>query len=195
MRPEIVVIGTSYGGLAALQALLPALAPAFPASVVVAQHRGKDADDGLCEFLRRHCALPLSEPNDKERIESGRVYLAPRDYHLLVERGRFALSTESPVAFARPSVDVLFESAADAYRELAVGVVLTGANRDGARGLARIKAQGGVALVQEPLGAESRAMPDAAIAAAPVDRVLPLAGIAPYLNGLCGLPPEESYAV
>jgi two-component system chemotaxis response regulator CheB len=195
LRPEIVVIGTSYGGLAALQTLLPALAPAFPAPLVVAQHRGKDADDGLCEFLRRRCPLPLSEPNDKERIESGHVYLAPRDYHLLVERGRFALSTDAPVAFARPSIDVLFESAADAYRELAVGVVLTGANRDGARGLARIKSYGGVAVVQEPGGAESRAMPEAAIAAAAIDRVLALAEIAPYLNGLCGLPPKESYAV
>jgi two-component system chemotaxis response regulator CheB len=195
LRPEIVVVGTSYGGLAALQSLLPALAPAFPTPVVVAQHRGKDSDDGLCEFLRRYCPLPLSEPNDKERIESGHVYLAPRDYHLLVERGRFALSTEPPVAFARPSVDVLFESAADAYRDLVVGVVLTGANRDGARGLARIKSCGGLAVVQEPHGAESRAMPEAAIAAVEVDRVLPLAEIAPYLNGLCGLPPKESYAV
>lgn len=195
MRPEIVVIGTSYGGLAALQSLLPALAPAFPASVIVAQHRGKDSDEGLCEFLRRHCPLPLSEPNDKERIESGHVYLAPRDYHLLVERGRFALSTESPVAFARPSIDVLFESAADAYRDLVVGVVLTGANGDGSRGLARIKSHGGLAVVQEPREAQSRAMPEAAIAATKVDRVLSLAEIAPYLNGLCGLLPKESYAV
>jgi two-component system chemotaxis response regulator CheB len=195
LRPEIVVIGTSYGGLAALQSLLPALAPAFPASVVVAQHRGKDSDEGLCEFLRRHCALPLSEPNDKERIESGHAYLAPRDYHLLVERGRFALSTESPVAFARPSIDVLFESAADAYRDLLVGVVLTGANGDGARGLARIKSHGGLAIVQDPQSAASRAMPEAAIAATEVDRVLPLSEIAPYLNELCGLLARESHVV
>ena len=190
MRPEIVVVGTSYGGLAALQTLLPALAPAFPAPVAIAQHRGKDMDDGLCEFLRRHCPLPLSEPNDKDRIESGHVYLAPRDYHLLVELGRFALSTESPVAFARPSIDVLFESAADAYRERVVGVVLTGANRDGARGLARIKSYGGRAVVQEPQDAVSRAMPEAAREAAKVDRVLPLGEIAPLLNELC-LPAGE----
>ena len=115
---------------------------------------------------------------------AGRVYLAPRDYHLLVERGHFALSTEAPVYFARPSIDVLFESAADAYGEGVVGVVLTGANGDGARGLARIKAAGGLAVVQEPATARAPEMPSAAIEAADVDRVLPLPEIAAFLNGL-----------
>jgi two-component system chemotaxis response regulator CheB len=182
---EIVVIGTSYGGLSALQILLPALAEDFPLPVVVVQHRRRDNDDGLCDFLRRRSHLPLSEPNDKEAIEPGRVYLAPRDYHLLIDEGGFALSTDSPVIHARPSIDVLFESAADAYRERAVGVILTGANRDGGIGLARVKAQGGLAVVQDPETAESPAMPRAAIAATEVDRVLPLAEIAPFLNSLC----------
>ena len=178
-----------------MQVLLPGLAEDFPWAVVVVQHRSKEPGSELCRYLQRCCRRNVSEPEDKEPIMTGRVYLAPRDYHLLVERGNFALSTEAPVYFARPSIDVLFESAADAYRDLAVGVILTGANRDGARGLARIKSSGGRAVVQEPQGAESRAMPEAAIAATEVDRVLPLAGIAAYLNELCGLPAKESYAV
>ncbi|HYY55892.1 MAG TPA: chemotaxis protein CheB [Pyrinomonadaceae bacterium] len=185
MSFEIVVIGASYGGLSALQILLPDLTPEFPLPVVIVQHRKKDGDDGLCEYLRRRSPLPLLEPNDKEKIEPGRVYLAPRDYHLLIEKSIFALSTESPVGFARPSIDVLFESAADIYRERVIGVILTGSNRDGARGLAKIKSLGGLALVQDPQSAESPVMPQAALAAAAVDRVLPLPQIAPFLNELC----------
>ena len=185
MAFEIVVIGASFGGLAALQILLPGLSPEFPVPVVVVQHRRKDADDGLCEYLRKRSHLPLGEPNDKEKLEPGRVYLAPRDYHLLIEESIFALSTESPVGFARPSIDVLFESAADVYRERVIGVILTGANRDGAKGLAKIKAFGGVAVVQDPETSESRVMPEAALAATLVDRVLPLPEIADFLNELC----------
>lgn len=185
MSFEIVVIGASYGGLSALQILLPDLSPDFPLPVVIVQHRKKDGDDGLCEYLRKRSPLPLIEPDDKEKVEPGHVYLAPRDYHLLIEESIFALSTESPVAFARPSIDVLFESAADIYHERVIGVILTGANRDGASGLAKIKALGGLAVVQDPTSAESRAMPEAAIAATTVDRILPLAEIAPFLNGLC----------
>jgi two-component system chemotaxis response regulator CheB len=190
---EIVVIGTSYGGLAALQTVLPALAPGFGMPIVVVQHRGKDSDN-LCEFLQRHSTLPLSEPNDKEAIAPGRVYLAPRDYHLLIERDGFALSTEAPVGYARPSINVLFESAAEVYQEHVVGVILTGANSDGALGLARIKAYGGRCVVEDPAGAESSGMPQAAIAATSVDAILPLRGIAPYLNQLSQHEPRSSYA-
>lgn len=193
MAFEIVVIGTSYGGLAALQVLLPALAPDFPLPVVIVQHRGKDSDN-LCEFLQKRSALPLTEPNDKEAIAPGRVYLAPRDYHLLVERDGFALSTEAPVGYARPSINVLFESAADVYQEHTIGVILTGANADGARGLAKIKSYGGLCVVEDPASAESHGMPQAAIAAAKVDAILPLREIAPYLNQLCQHEPESSYA-
>lgn len=181
---ELVVVGASHGGLSALQIFLPALARDFPLPVVVVQHRGRDGDD-LCQFLRRRSALPLGEPEDKEELVPGRVYLAPRDYHLLVERDGFALSTEAPVSYARPSINVLFESAADVYRERTIGVILTGANHDGARGLARIKSYGGLAVAEEPASAESRGMPEAAIAATHVDAILPLAEIAPYLNQLC----------
>ena len=184
-RYRIVLVGASYGGVEALQALLPGLSPGLPVPVCVVQHRSRDTDDGLCEFLRGHSRLPVVEPNDKDEVEAGRVYLAPRDYHLLVEDGRFALSVDAPVTYARPSIDVLFESAADVYGGDAVGVVLTGANRDGARGLARIKERGGLAVVQDPQEAESRAMPESALAAAKVDRVLKLREIAPLLNELC----------
>ena len=185
MAFEIVCIGASYGGLSALQVLLPSLAEDFPLPVVIVQHRKKDSDDGLCEFLRKRSRLPLIEPNDKEKVEPGRVYLAPRDYHLLIEKSIFALSTDAPVAHARPSIDVLFESAAEVYKERAVGVILTGANRDGARGLARIKSFGGFVVVQDPASAESRTMPEAAVAATTVDRILPLQEMAHFLNELC----------
>ena len=181
----MVVVGASYGGLAALQILLADLSPEFPLPVVIVHHRKKDGDDGLCEYLKKRSRLPLLEPDDKEKVEPGRVYLAPRDYHLLIEESIFALSTESPVAYARPSIDVLFESAADVYRERVIGVILTGSNRDGAKGLTKIKALGGMAVVQQPETAESRAMPEAAIAATQVDRILPLPAIAPFLNELC----------
>ena len=181
---RIVVVGTSTGGLAAMQELLPALAEDFPWPVVVVQHRSKEQGSELCKYLQRCCHWGVVEPEDKEPITPGRVYLAPRDYHLLVEPGNFALSTEAPVYFARPSIDVLFESAADAYGRNVVGVVLTGANGDGARGLARVKEAGGLAVVQDPESARAPEMPRAALAAAAADRVLPLREIATYLNEL-----------
>ncbi len=145
MEPDskIVVVGASTGGLKALQTLLPALPAEFPAPIVIVQHRGTDSEI-LADFLRRSSKLRVKEPEDKELIEAGNVYLAPRDYHLLIDDGSFALSTESPVAYARPSIDVLFESASDEYQDRVIGVILTGANRDGARGLQKIKAGGGL---------------------------------------------------
>ncbi|HEY0386167.1 MAG TPA: chemotaxis protein CheB [Pyrinomonadaceae bacterium] len=185
MIPQIVLIGTSSGGLSALQVLLPGLGGKFPCPVAIAQHRGKDGGAGLREFMQKSCRLPIEEPEDKTPIAPGHIYLAPRDYHLLVEKGHFALSTDAPVWYARPSINVLFESAADAYAEKAVGVILSGANGDGARGLAAIKARGGTAIVEEPETAAYRAMPEAALAATRVDHILPLAEIAPFLNNIC----------
>jgi two-component system, chemotaxis family, protein-glutamate methylesterase/glutaminase len=182
---EIIVVGTSIGGLKALQTLLSALPDDFSVPVVIVQHRGKDSETGLCEFLGRHSRLPISEPEDKETILSGHAYLAPRDYHLLVEQGSFALSTDPAIGFARPSIDVLFESAADQYQEKTIGVVLTGANRDGARGLAAIKLRGGLTLVEDPQFAACPEMPQAAIANTEVDRVVPLVELGPLLGNLC----------
>jgi two-component system, chemotaxis family, protein-glutamate methylesterase/glutaminase len=183
--PALVAVGTSLGGLRALQILLRGLPVGFPPAVIIVQHRGRDADDVLVKLLQRSSALPISEPEDKEGIVPGRVYLAPSDYHILVERDRISLSTEELVHYARPSIDVLFESAAGAYGAELCCVVLTGANQDGARGAGRVKAQGGIVIAQDPDSAESRAMPQAAIAATKVDAVLPLEGIAPYLVALC----------
>jgi two-component system, chemotaxis family, protein-glutamate methylesterase/glutaminase len=173
------------GGLLALQTLLAGLPSGLAASLAIVQHRGKDPGQGLAKLLQQSCALPVCEPDDKETIRTGHVYLAPADYHLLIERGRIALSTGEQVQRARPSIDVLFESAAEAYGAQVLAVVLTGASADGALGAVRVKALGGRVVVQEPATAESGVMPRAAIAATQVDKVLPLAEIATFLAAIC----------
>lgn len=186
MPYELIAIGTSLGGLSALKTLLEFFPEAFPAAVAIVQHRHRESDQALSSFLQKFTVLPVHEVEDKERIQPGHIYFAPADYHLLVEFGYFSLSVDAPVSYARPSIDVLLESAADVYGDRAIGVLLTGANRDGVRGLSRLKAQGGVAIVQDPDTAESPILPRAAIAAVSVDRVLSLTQIAPYLVHLCG---------
>jgi two-component system, chemotaxis family, protein-glutamate methylesterase/glutaminase len=186
MAYELCVIGASWGGLKAVGALLRGLPGRLEVAFAVAQHRGTDSrPGGLEELLQTHSRYPVLEAWDKGPIDPGNVYVAPPDYHLLVERGSFALSVDERVNFARPSIDVLFESASDAYGDRLIGVVLTGANQDGAAGLARIKRRGGVAIVQDPREAEAPAMPAAAIAATQADAVLPLAEIGRFLHGLC----------
>jgi len=185
MIPQIVVIGASSGGPAALQALLSGLPTEFPAPVVIVLPRGKQAGSDPLRLLQRASRLPIREPEDKEGMAPGRIYLAPGDYHLLLEKGHFALSLEAPEHHARPSIDLLFESAADAYGEGVMGIILTGAGDDGARGLAQIKARGGLTIVQDPTTAEAPALPEAAIEATEVDQVLPLPQIARFLNSLC----------
>lgn len=185
MAFEIVVVGTSLGGLSALRIVLGKLAKDFPLPIAIAQHRHRESENRLGDFLQQYVALPIKEVEDKDELLPGRIYLAPADYHLLIEPGYLALSTDAPVSYARPSIDVLFESAADVYGTKAVGVILTGANQDGAQGLARIKACGGLAIVQDPATAEIAAMPKAAIAATQVDAILPLPNIAAYLTNLC----------
>ena len=185
MSCELIVIGTSWGGLEALQRLLENLPDELEVPIAIAQHRGPDSPDrGLERILQRGSPRSIREVDDKEPIERSRIYLAPPDYHLLVERGSFALSTDERVQYARPSIDVLFESAADAYGEDVVGIVLTGANEDGAAGLRRIVDRGGIAIVQDPETAARRTMPDAAIAAA-APTVLPLEAIGPYVTSVC----------
>lgn len=185
MAFEIVVIGTSAGGLSALQILLGGLEQEFPAAIAIVQHRHRESDAVLSQVLQRQITLPIKEAEDKDLLQPGHVYLAPPDYHLLVEPGYLSLSTDEPVSYARPSIDVLFESAADVYGHRAIGIILTGANQDGAQGLARIKAAGGRAIVQDPPSAENKTMPEAAIAATLVDQILPLSEIAPALLHLC----------
>jgi two-component system chemotaxis response regulator CheB len=182
---ELVVIGASWGGLHAVGTVLDGLGEASRAAIVVGQHRGVAGGERLAPLLQRRTQLPVREAEDKEPLRPGSVYLAPPDYHTLIETdGTIALSTEAAVRHARPSIDVLFQSAAEAYRERCVGVVLTGANEDGAEGLALIKKLGGVAVVQDPRTAERREMPSAALDATGVDVVLPLEEIGLFLRGL-----------
>jgi two-component system, chemotaxis family, protein-glutamate methylesterase/glutaminase len=182
---ELIVIGASWGGLHAVGEILAALPEDTDAAVVIAQHRRADTvEGGLAGLLRLRTGLPVADVDDKAPIERGRVYLAPPDYHLLIQNGYFSLSKDAHVHYARPSIDVLFESAADAYRDRVIGVILTGANADGAQGLAEVKRRGGVAVVQDPGTAERREMPSAALAATAADAVLPLAEIGPFLYGL-----------
>lgn len=187
MSYELIAIGASWGGLDAMSALLDGLASEVDAPIVLAQHRDPASLRGALErLLQSHVERPVVEPDDKEPIERAHVYVAPADYHLLVEDGHFSLSTDARVQFARPSIDVLFESVAESYAERAIGIVLTGANADGARGLAAIKAAGGVAVVQEPASALRRAMPEAALAAvAQADAILPVGEIPSFLYEIC----------
>lgn len=189
MSYDLVVIGSSWGGLRALSYILPALPENFPAAIAVAQHRRTDSPrEGMATILRMDSNLPIKEVDDKDQIEPGRVYLAPSDYHLLVEPGYFSLSTDEMVQFARPSVDVLFESAADAYGSSVVAAVLTGLNEDGSNGVRRVKEAGGYVIVQHPDSAEKVDMPKAAIATGAVDRVLALGDIGRALAELIPAP-------
>lgn len=185
MPTEVIVVGTSLGGLSALRFVLKGLPANLRAVMAIVQHRGA-WEGSLCALLASVSAVPISEPEDKERLAPGHAYLAPADYHLLIERGHFALSTGPRVCHARPSIDLLFESAAVAYGERVLGLVMTGANSDGALGARMIKDRGGVLLVQDPAEAESRIMPEAALRATEVDAVLPLSGIVAFLCTRCG---------
>jgi two-component system chemotaxis response regulator CheB len=178
----LVAMGASWGGLRAVEIVLGSLPPDFAAPVVIAQHRQVDSADGmLSRLLDARCSLTVCEAEDKQALDPGNVLVAPPDYHLLVEIGTVALSVDAPLNYSRPSIDVLFSSAADAYGERVVGVVLTGANSDGALGLAQIAGRGGVAIVQDPATAARREMPAAALAATPEARVLALEQIGPAL--------------
>jgi len=182
---DLIVIGCSLGGMHALETILAPMPADFATPIAVVQHRYRTSNEALPSFFRQRTKLKVVDVEDKQYIKPGHVYLAPANYHLLVEEGSFSLSVDDAVVYARPSVDVLFESAADAYRERLIGVVLTGANEDGARGAARIKRNGGFVVVQDPKTAEAPAMPEAAIAKARVDRILPLDRIGPFLIELC----------
>ncbi|MDI7775542.1 chemotaxis protein CheB [Asticcacaulis sp. EMRT-3] len=170
---KAVVMGTSAGGLGALSSVLPALPKTFPLPVMVVIHLPADRKSIMAELLSETCALTVSEAEDKEDILPGHIYFAPPDYHLLVEaNGRLSLSADEPVLFSRPSIDVLFESAADVYGEGLMAVVLTGANEDGAAGARAVAQAGGRVIVQDPQTAFASAMPEAALVAVPQAHVL-----------------------
>ena len=184
MEAGIVVIGASWGGLQALSTLLDGIPRTYDLPTVVVQHRGKDVESLLAILLQEHTRLAVCEVEDKQPIEHGYVYIAPPDYHLLIEGKHFSLTTDAPVRFSRPSIDVTFVSAADACGARAVGVVLTGANEDGAAGLRRIVDRGGRAIVQDPATAEVRTMPAASLRAVPEAELLPLERIGARLGDL-----------
>jgi len=187
MSYALVAIGASWGGLNALGEVLGRLPGDFAAPVVVAQHRAARSDDTLlASLLDGRSAITVRDADDKDALRPGLAIIAPPDYHMLIDPGVVALSCEAPVAFSRPSIDVLLESAADAYGSQVAGVILTGSNGDGARGLQAIQRRGGLAIVQDPETAERSEMPRAALDAVPSARVVALEDIAPVLTEAVG---------
>ena len=187
MTYDLVAMGASWGGLHAVETVLGALPDGFRTSIAIAQHRAPHSGSGaLGRVLSLRSGLEVFEAGDKDVIEPGGIYVAPADYHLLVEPGGFALSIEEHVQHSRPSIDVLLDSAADTYGDRLIAVVLTGANEDGAYGIKRVKRRGGLTVAQDPATAARREMPEAAIATGAVDHVLPLEHIGPKLGELVG---------
>jgi len=172
------VIGASAGGIDALGKIMPALTAGFSLPIIVVLHLAPQKPSLLAEIFKPKTSIAVKEADEKEKIVGGVVYCAPPGYHLLVEKDfTFSLSIEAPVCFSRPAIDVLFESAADAYGSRLAGIILTGANNDGSMGLKAIKRAGGVTLVQDPAEAALRTMPESAIAEAGPDFILPLKDI------------------
>ncbi len=177
-----IVIGASAGGLYALSALLEKLPADFRLPLIVVQHRSKDHREILEEVLQSKCKVKVKQVDEKERIEDNCVYIAPPDYHLLIENDRtFSLSCDEYVRFSRPSIDVLFESAAMVYRNKLIGIILTGANNDGAAGIKTIDASGGLTIAQSPQEAQFPVMPEAAINTKGVKQIRSIAEIATFL--------------
>lgn len=185
-RPfDAVVIGGSAGSVEALTSILPGLQPDCGIAVFVVIHLPRERPSLLVSIFAPKCRLQVVEAQDKEPVELGNIYFAPPDYHLLVDRGpQLALDADELVHFSRPSIDVLFESAADAYAQRLIGIVLSGANSDGAAGLAAVQRAGGLTLVQRPETAIASAMPEAALQAAPGSLSLAPAEIFQLLRGV-----------
>lgn len=190
---DLVVIGASWGGLDALTTVMRGLPADITVPIVIVQHRGPDAESFLSGLLQQWTELTVCEPEDKDALRPGHVYVAPANYHLLIEEGHLSLTTEAPVRYSRPSIDVMFGSAAHAYGKRLMGIVLTGANEDGSRGLQCIADYGGYCVVQDPDTSEVATMPAAALRRVPQAARLPLDRIADHVaevvrNG----PPEKA---
>lgn len=180
---KAVVIGASAGALDALSRILPSLPADYPLPIMIVVHLPPDKKSVMAELFQAKCKMAVREAEDKEPIEPGTVYFSPADYHLLVEMDHhLSLSHDEPVFFSRPSINVLFETAADAYRDSLIGIVLTGANNDGADGLGRISSYGGLAVVENPEKAYASAMPQSALAMCPGAKVMNLEDIAIFLR-------------
>jgi len=184
-KVEALVIGASAGGVDALVELLPALPPDFRPATVCILHLPGDRESRLAELFAARLALPVREAVDKAPVEPGTVYFAGSGYHLSIEQDRvFSVSCEPPVHYARPAIDLLMASAADAYGAALAGILLTGANIDGAEGMQRIRQRGGLTIVQDPAEAQASAMPEGAIRLCAPHLVLPLAAIRALLPQL-----------
>lgn len=185
MKYEAVVIGTSAGGLFALSTILEALPRKYPIPIIVVQHRSKEEKTLLEKVLSQKCAIKICQAEEKEKIESSTVYFAPPDYHLLIERNRtFSLSSDARVNYSRPSIDVLFETAADVYKDKLLAIIFTGANHDGAAGIKMIRKYGGTTIAQDPNDALYPVMPKAAIDTGCIQYILELTKIRTFLLDL-----------
>ena len=185
MKFEAVVIGSSAGGMEALRRVLSTLPEKFELPIIVVQHLNPNSESYLAEYLSRYCCFKVKEVEEKERVKKGWIYISPPNYHTLIEKdGSFTLTVEERVSYARPSIDVLFETAADAFGERLIGIILTGANSDGSYGLMKIKKNGGIAIVQDPDTAEVDMMPRAALERVTADYVLNLEDIGQMLINL-----------
>jgi len=179
---DAIVIGVSAGGLYALMHILQPLPARYPLPVIIVQHRAKDERDLLEEVLQQKCKIRIKQADEKEPIQRGVVYFAPPDYHLLIEsNGTFSLTYDAPVNYARPSIDVLFETAAEVFKQRLLGIILTGANSDGARGIKKISLLGGTTIAQQPETAEYPEMPRAAIKTGYVQHILDPDAIGDFL--------------
>lgn len=182
MKFEAIVIGVSAGGLKALRIILLGLPKGFAVPVIIVQHLSANSDGDWIEILDGMSHIRIKEAEEKEEIKQGIAYIAPPNYHLLIENDRtFSLSGEERINFSRPSIDILFECAADVYGKSLIGIVLTGLNYDGAAGLKEIKKRGGLAIVEDPATAEWASMPESALEATEVDYIVPLEEIVPLL--------------
>ena len=178
MKYEAIVIGVSSGGMNALKVMFSLLPKEFNTPIIIVQHISSQSENLWIRLLNDKSNLYIKEADEKESIEQGKVYIAPPNYHLLIERDKtFSLTIDERVNYARPSIDVLFESAAEAYKSKLIGVILTGSNNDGTNGLKRIKEYGGLTIVQDPATAESSYMPASAIAVVQMDYILTLENI------------------
>lgn len=175
-------MGTSAGGLFALSAILQKLPADYPLPLLIVQHRAKDQKDLLEELLQSKCEIKIKQADEKEEIQAGCVYIAPPDYHLLIEKDEtLSLSSDKLVRYSRPSIDVLFESAAIVFKDRLVGIMLTGANSDGAAGIEAVKKYGGLTIAQDPKEADFPVMPKASVETGKIDHVLTLAEIQHFL--------------
>jgi two-component system chemotaxis response regulator CheB len=185
MKYKAIVIGVSAGGLEALKKILPELPEHFPVPIIVVQHRHPFSDDSLEKAMDDLCQISVRQINDKTSLEPGIAYFAPPNYHVMIEEDlTFSLTLDPPVNYSRPSIDVVFESASDIFGADLIGIVLTGANKDGSLGLSIIKKRGGLVIVQDPETASVDTMPLAAIAATKVNYILKLEVIAEMLTQL-----------